>query len=85
MKKIYKYEVPLSGVEVIDFPVSGLVKHVAMQGDKLCFWAEFDTLDNERLPAPFQVFGTGHNIPSDAMYMGTTQQPPFVWHLYRIG
>lgn len=32
----------------------------------------------------FRILGTGHNMPEGVplAYVGTVQQPPFVWHVY---
>lgn len=51
------------------------------------FWAEgdpelVDTWTHHRL----QVFGTGHPLPTGAVWRGTTDRTPegLVWHLYEL-
>ena len=53
--------------------------------DEVEFWAEHDA-DAPEYPAVFQVFGTGHPLPGDAVYVGTCPRTRegIVWHLYRL-
>jgi hypothetical protein len=55
-----------------------------MQGDAITLWAEVDreALSVERV---FLVARTGSSIPEQIVnYVGTVQQPPYVWHVYEI-
>ena len=49
------------------------------------FWDEHID-DGSAFDRVFQVFGTGHPIPSDAQWRGTTERTPsgFVWHLFEL-
>lgn len=49
------------------------------------FWAEHDDAAPPRTRV-FQVFGTGHELPSGARWWGTTARTPegLVWHLYEL-
>jgi hypothetical protein len=49
------------------------------------FWAEHDD-DVQAVPRTFQVFGTGHQLPANARWCGTTERTPdgLVWHLYEL-
>lgn len=59
------------------------VLHTEPQGGVPHLWVEVDT-EEPRQVVHFQVVGTGHPIPYSARWLGTWQDPPFVWHLYRI-
>ena len=50
------------------------------------FWAEGDLDGGPHKSMWFQVFGTGHELPSGARWWGTTARTPegLVWHLYEV-
>lgn len=55
--------------------------------DKVEFWAEgYPNHDSASpLRRSFQVFGTGHSVPDDARWVGTTARyAGLVWHLYEL-
>lgn len=81
-KTIWKYELDLRTKE-LRIPDGGIVRHAGIQDDIPCIWVEVDPT-NTRKARLFHIFGTGHDIPSSCSYIGTFQQPPFVWHLYEI-
>ena len=58
--------------------------HVAMQGETPTLWVEFDPDGDLTWDIDYQWFGTGHDIPSNAMYVGTVQDGMFVFHLYEV-
>jgi hypothetical protein len=66
-------------------PQGAQIVHVERQGEQVCLWAIVDTLA-ERVEREFQVFGTGHELPSPekATYVATWQEGPFVWHLFEM-
>ena len=61
-------------------------EHVAAAHDYAVeFWAEH----HDGMPVfrrAYQVFGTGHDLPVDAQWVGTCQRLPsgLVWHLYEV-
>jgi hypothetical protein len=69
----------------IMMPNASRILHVgSQQARSLCFWADVIT-GAPFVPRVFQVFGTGHDLPLTAAYLGTVQQPsPFVWHLVEL-
>lgn len=82
--QIYKYEVPwerLGQSFVIAIPKGGLVRALQVQDGEPRLWVEVDT-EAEMQVRHFMVIGTGHTIPHGLTYIGTWQDPPFVWHLY---
>jgi len=81
MRKIYKYVVGLGFPVTHDLPAGCKVIHGEMQGAEACIWVLFDDSIKEKVASEFMVFGTGHEIPDEFEYLGTFQQPPFVWHV----
>jgi hypothetical protein len=87
MKKIYKYEIPVDGEKhVFDIPWPAYIVHVNHQGRmvSVCIWAEVQD-DQPPVQKWFQVFGTGHEVPDNASYIGTAVVTPnLVWHVFEI-
>jgi hypothetical protein len=100
MRTIYKYEIPLAGEAVVLMPKYAQLLKFAMQfiekndcaGNLLCVWAVVDT-GNEPEERIFQIFGTGHPLPENAVvawgiddghsnYRDTILDGPFVWHIF---
>lgn len=91
-RRMFRHAVP---VDSNSHPVSlsGEVRRVAAVhwvpgsgvGPEVEFWAENDPAapGRERL---FQVFGTGHPLPENSRWRGTTERTPegLVWHLYEV-
>jgi hypothetical protein len=88
---IFKY-----GVRIDDVPTQHLLDEgaeilsVGIQYDPswleevVVFWAFCEDGVPNGKPRTFKVIGTGHEAPEDAVYHGTVQQPPFVWHLVEV-
>lgn len=59
--------------------------HVGSEApDIVCVWAALDS-DAPKDERTFRIFGTGHPIPDEVGfegYLGSTQAPPFVWHVF---
>lgn len=88
-RRMFRYVVPVDDQRhtfELNDSVSGGPLHVQAAGEVTVeFWAEA----SDAFPAikrAFQVFGTGHNLPDDAIWVGTSQRTPggFVWHLYEV-
>lgn len=84
-RRVFKYPIltPHSGSPVVpvEMPQGSRALEFQYQDGVPCLWAEVDpSRATER--RHFEIFGTGHLIPLDAKYVGTVQDPPFVWHLY---
>jgi hypothetical protein len=86
MKRIYKYEIPISDELVnLEMPRNYEFLSVQNQNDKCVLWAEIDT--EQRLSKEtFWVVGTGHDMNKyySASYLGTVQIRELVWHIYKI-
>jgi hypothetical protein len=67
-----------TGVEI---PAKAEVVHFGAQGEDFFLWAVVDPNAN-REKRIFIVFGTGGWIPEGFSWRGTTQAPPYVWHLF---
>lgn len=83
MKVIWKF--PLPDIRsTVPMPVGASVLSVQYQGDQLCLWAMVDPVRSHELRV-FEMFGTGHQIPSaGAVYVGTVQDRQFVRHLFEV-
>ena len=86
MRAVHKYEISLSGeFEIQTSTQSGQRPAlVAEQNGIPFFWLDEEVADNKFSSRSFRVYGTGHQIDSDARWMGTWLSFPFVWHLYEI-
>ncbi len=89
MKTIYKYSLPINGVQTILMPKGADILHVDHQdidsSANACIWALVDT-DATPVPRHFKVFGTGHefDLDTDWQYLNTYQIGGFVWHVFEI-
>lgn len=64
-------------------PKDAEVAYFDFQDAAPCIWAIVDPM-REKETRRFQIFGTGHDLPEHACYVGTAQQGPFVWHLFEL-
>jgi hypothetical protein len=85
VKAIYRYEVPIDDRphrHILGGEVIGVASRLV---DVVEFWAIHDD-DGIQQQRAFQVFGTGQEIPADAVHVGTTIAPGgrFVWHLFEV-
>lgn len=84
-KTVYKY--PLNMYEPTTLDLSGDPVLVSQQepakgfGPLLFLWAEFRDSETPRTRT-FEVFGTGHVIPPNAVHVQSFLQDAFVWHVY---
>ncbi len=72
-------------------PLKSKILYVGHDQVAPCLWVEVDT---EHVPEPhvFQVIGTGHPIPENGTYLGTTTGGEWtkfpgrvlVWHVYEV-
>lgn len=86
MRKIFRYEVPVDG-EAHTFDLDGNPLHVEARGDDVVeFWAHRYDDRKSGITRAFQVFGTGHPVPDDARWFGTTARTPsgLVWHIFEV-
>ncbi len=84
--KIFKYQVPLPGVD-LQLPIGSKILSLQVQGNMPMLWILIDdTVANEnRQTRRFTFVGTGHEVDKELLegqYIGTVQQDGFVWHLF---
>jgi hypothetical protein len=83
-RTIWKF--PLShGVAEVQMPLDAEVACFDFQNGAPCIWAIVDP-DVLSVTRRFEIFGTGHPLPAEdeCCYVGTTQDGPFVWHLFEL-
>lgn len=86
MKTIWKYKIPINDdIHEIRIPLNAKILKVDHQDNPqiIVMWAEV-TDNAPRIIKHYRVFGTGHEIPNDSLWMGTCQIGKFVWHLYEL-
>jgi hypothetical protein len=84
-RRMYRYEVPVDDQRHHFDLTFGPVAVRAADDRTVEFWAEHQ--DDERAyRRAFQVFGTGHDLPDEAGWVGTCQRLPsgLVWHLFEV-
>lgn len=90
-RAIFKYELPIDDEwHQLVMPLPARVYHVAVNHmavtaatqSSVYLWAEVSPSGKKRGARLFRVFGTGQDIPEGAVYVGTTLDGPFVWHVY---
>lgn len=84
-RKMYRYTIPVDAQpHVVQLTNEPLHVDSGATIDEVDFWAEHDEGALE-YPAAFQVAGTGHPLPDEAVYVGTCPRVRgLVWHLYRL-
>jgi len=80
MRTIFKYPVA-HGDPYTEMPVGAKIVKVGIQNDRTTVWAEVYPKNNTE-KRNFKVYGTGHEIPEESVYVGTFFHEIFVWHLY---
>jgi hypothetical protein len=83
VKTIWKYRIEHGSEFQARSSERTRIVHFAMQDGLPTMWAEM--VANDCTPTAirtFEIFGTGHEIPDHAVYIGTTFDCSLVWHLY---
>ena len=80
MRTVHKHQMTENRLP-IQIDGAGLFLHFAMQRGVPTLWMEVDP-HAEKVERTFTIVGTGHDVPDDAGYCGTTLDGSFVWHLY---
>ena len=86
MRAVRKYLLPpATHTQTLRFPGASVrFLHVDMQGDAPVLWVEVDPDSEKAWDITLTWFGTGHEIPGNALYVGTVQDGAFVFHLYEV-
>lgn len=83
-RTVLKY--PLSslmdkGSEVVEMPADARIILVDRQHGVPTLWAEVG-LDHDMERRLFVLYGTGQKIDDNDVWVGSFQDPPYVWHVY---
>lgn len=89
-RRMLRHEIFVDGGPQTVSLQDGPVRHVAASrgggGRQVVeFWVESDAKSLAR-GRVFEVFGTGHPLPGNAVWRGTTDRTPegLAWHLYEL-
>ena len=84
-RQVWRYQIPFGPPFTVSMPTGGVTRHVAIKSGEntISLWVEVD-MQAPEVSHTFQWIGTGCPIPYRAEYVGTAQEPPFVWHLYEL-
>ena len=83
--KIYKYDIPLFYEFFINLPEKSTILDFQVQNNAPYIWVLVDH-DAPLIKVRLSIIGTFDEINDDDIlaYVGTAQQPPFVWHLFMM-
>lgn len=86
MKTVFKYPITL---ESRDHKFSAILPHgfkflrAQLQNGQPFMWLEVDK-DANKVEYQFGIWGTGQDIPNNAVFQGTFDYGPLVFHLYLL-
>ena len=84
MRTIWKFVLPVTDEQDLEFPKGALFLHVGQQAANgtVVIWMLVDP-DNERVRRRVSIRGTGHPITErGGVFLGTVITNPFVWHVF---
>jgi hypothetical protein len=84
-RRIFKYDLAVTGTQMIMMPRHAKVLSVQDQNGRLCVWAKVDPHAPADVRRRFVIVGTGHNLPIEMdslTYLASVQQGAFVWHVF---
>jgi hypothetical protein len=86
MKVVWKFPLHLSAGESASrvMPKGSALVRFAIQDDVPTLWCLCDP-EAPKEDRYFIVVGTGHPLPEDCKYIGSTDHGPFVWHAFELG
>jgi hypothetical protein len=74
MKRIHKYKIGITSVNVLALPEGAQILTVQVQGSQCCVWALVDTEEEKFEKRLILCYGTGHLIESETgRYINTIQ------------
>lgn len=83
MITIYKFTLTGRHSTPVELPKDSIVLHCDIQSGELCVWVRVDT-DKPKEKRYFTVVGTGWELDENMCYIGTVQEPPYVWHIMEV-
>lgn len=87
MRTVYVYRISLDvPVMTFDIPEGARLLHTAEQHGMVAIWCEIPDPEASKVTRRFELYGTGHPIPSGAIYIGTTLHygGELVLHVYEV-
>lgn len=85
-RRIYKYDLELTGRQELSIPQGGALLCVQTQGESPKLWVDLPDPSAPPERRVFCVFGTGHPLPDgfNGEYLGSCQMAggALVWHIY---
>lgn len=83
VQTIHKFNVEIKDTFTLDLPVAHKILSLQVQNDVPVMWVLLDS-EAPTCPVVFEVYGTGHEISSDATeYIGSVQVSIMVWHIFK--
>ena len=83
--RIWKFDVPIQGVSLVEMPASATLLSVKFQGGVLRAWAIVSP-DNPPGVRVFHIYGTGHEVSeSPGQFIATVGEGIFIWHVFDAG
>ena len=87
MKKIFKYELKITGIQYISMPQGSEILCIQTQHNSPCIWALVDPIA-ESINRKFETVGTGYNVTEieKSKYIGTYQIDggALVFHVFEL-
>jgi hypothetical protein len=87
VRAVWKFKLA-DGVDhfALDMPVGATILSVQVQNGEPCMWALIPDTSGDREMRVFRIYETGHSmiITEKLLFLGTIQQPPYVWHLFEV-
>ena len=88
MLVIYKYPLILDDWQTLELPKGYQILDIQTQLEDIFLWALIDNEEQEMEKVTIMIIGTGRpgmqTIDKEKYkYLKTTQQPPFVWHVFQ--
>jgi len=80
-KVIWKFRLNLMEEQILLLPFGAEVLTVQMQGGVIVLWAVVSPAA-AKVQWRFFIIGTGNDFIRLGTYIGTVQQPPYVWHVF---
>lgn len=84
MHSIWKFTLSTgAATTIVNMPEGAVVLRFALQHNVPTLWARVDP-KNPPASRTFEIVGTGQPIPPSAVYVGTIDSGPFVWHALEL-
>lgn len=89
MKAVWKFPFEVDDRVQLLLPEASSVLHVGTDpahptiSGRLALWALVDPTTPLVLPCPLRIIGTGHPLDGFAEHLGSVQDGPFMWHIFR--